>query len=137
MSYEQKRKDIQAFFIDNITIIDEEKIAWDNVGFTIPQDASTWIRFSIQNVDSNFASIGPSKIARRTGIVFIQVFSPKDSTTEESEFIVDEVVTIFENNLLSEVNFRSPSVKEIGVNSGWYQINISVPFFYDILTTIN
>ncbi len=137
MSYEQKRKDIQSFFSSNFLILDTEKIAWDNVAFSIPEDNSSWIRFSIQHIDSNYVSLGPNRRTRREGIVFIQVFIPSESNTLLATQIADEIAEIFETKTLSGVVFKSPTIREVGVDKKWFQLNATVPFYYDEITTIN
>lgn len=137
MGYEAARKSIQGFFSDNFTGVAATKIAWDNVEFRVPTDASSWVRFSLQHNISNYVSLGRNRLTRRRGLVFVQVFVPENSETLIASQIVDDVVDVFETNALSGVVFESPNVREIGTNGGWFQINISVPFYYDDVTTVN
>lgn len=136
MSYEQNRKDIQGFFSTNFTTLNSDKIAWDNVGFSIPEDKSEWVRVSIQNNVSNYVSIGPNRRTRRRGIVFIQIFVPENSETLVCSQIIDDIVNIFETKILSGTVFQSPNVREIGASRGWFQVNISVPFYFDDITIL-
>jgi hypothetical protein len=135
MSYEQKRKDIQSHFNTNFTGVASDKIAWDNVKFDIPTDDTAWVRISVQHNTSNYVSFGPSRLTRREGIVFVQIFVPEGSTTLEASQIVDNAVAVFETKLLSGVVFQSGDVREVGVSEGWFQINISVPFYFNDVTT--
>lgn len=136
MSYEQKRKDIQKFFADNFTGVATDKIAWDNVSFDIPKQEEPWVRLSIQNNISDYVSTGPNRRTRRKGLVFVQIFVPENSETLISSQLCDDVVDIFETKLLNGVVFFSPNVREIGNSDGWYQVNISVDFYFDDITTI-
>jgi hypothetical protein len=135
MSYEAARKAIQGHFSTYFTALAATKIAWDNVDFTIPTDESAWVRFSVQNNISGYKSFGRSKLTRREGIIFIQVFVPENTQTLLSSQIADNIVSIFETKLLSGISFQSPNVREAGVSNGWYQVNISVPFYFDDITT--
>lgn len=139
MSYSNIRKAIQGHIVTNLStgVVPIDKRAWDNVDFTIPSDGSSWIRISVQNNISNHKSCGPNKLTRREGIVFIQVFVVKDSETDEANTIIDALVAIFETKLLAGVTFKSPNVREVGLSEGWYQINISVPFWADDITTFS
>ena len=137
MSYEQARKDIQGHIATYLTAVDSTKIAWDNVKFNIPTDKSEWCRVSVQNNISNHKSFGPNKRTRREGIIFVQVFCIENTNTLSLNQITDNVVEIFETKLLSGVKFQSPNVNEVGVSDGWFQVNISVPFYFDDITTIS
>lgn len=132
MGYEQARKDLQGFIGSNYSAT---LIAWDNVDFTVPSDGSSWIRVGVKNVGSSFKSLGPAKVTRRTGIIFIQVFIPDGKTTKQADSITDTLVNLFETKLLQGFRFESPDVKEIGNNNGWFQVNIAVSYHFDDLTT--
>lgn len=136
MTYEANRKSIQGFFSSNFSGVAANKIAWDNVDFTIPDDESAWVRCSVQHNGSNFVSFGPNRRTRRLGIVFIQIFVPENSETLIASQLTDNVVDVFETNSLGGVVFESPDVREAGVTRGWYQVNISVPFYFDDITTV-
>lgn len=136
MSYEQKRKDIQGFFSTYFTGVSADKIAWDNVEFSIPEDKSSWVRMSVQNNISNYVSFGPNRRTRRSGIIFIQIFVPENSETLIVSQLTDDIVEVFETKLLNGVIFESPDVREIGVSNGWFQTNISVSFYFDDITTL-
>lgn len=136
MSYEQKRKDIQGFFATYFTALAATKIAWDNVDFEIPSDKSSWCRFSVQHNVSNFVSFGPNRRTRRQGIIFVQIFVIENSETLVASQLTDAVVNVFETKQLGGVVFESPDVREAGVSRGWFQVNISVPFYYDDITSL-
>lgn len=135
MTYEEARKKIQEHFITYANI-SSTKVAYDNVEFDAP-DNENWLRFSILNVGSSYKSIGLNKISRRRGLVFMQIFSKKGSTTLESEQLLDKIVAPFETKLLQNITFESPEVLENKINDNWYIINVSIPFFYDkiVITT--
>ncbi|RTL04573.1 hypothetical protein EKK58_10255 [Candidatus Dependentiae bacterium] len=135
MNYEQARKAIQGFFSSNFTALNANKIAWDNVAFQIPKTKEAWIRFSIQNNISGYKSFGKSKLTRREGIIFIQIFTPENTETLQASQLTDSITSIFETKLLGGVTFQSPDAREAGISEGWFQINISVPFYFDSITT--
>lgn len=130
MSYEQARKDIQDHISDNFTYLSSDKIAWDNVEYN-PKPNENWIRVSIQNNISEQVSFGPTVRIRRSGIVLIQIFVLKNNTTLEVNKITDALVNVFEVKNCPGVTFFSPRVNEIGISEGWFQTNISVPFYFD------
>lgn len=133
MSYSSIRKAIQSHLVANLStgVVPVNRRAWDNVVFSIPTDNTPWIRVSVLNNVSKYASIGSTKKARREGLVSVQVFVPTDTDTNAAYTIVDAVVAVFETKLLNGIIFRSPNVREIGSNEGWFQINIAVEFRAD------
>lgn len=135
MSYAQRRKDIQGHFAALFSGVPSDRIAWDGVAFQVPADRRPWVRFSLQNGSSLYADIGRDRRARRSGIVFVQVFTPDDSTTADAADLVDRAVAVFETRLLAGVTFESPRVSEVGPSDGWFQVNVAAPFWYDDMVT--
>lgn len=138
MSYETVRKEIQAYFANNFDGVTSDKIAWDNVSFT-PEEGEAWVRFSVQNNLSNFISIGgPSVKVRKLGIIFVQVFVPQGQGTLLADQIVDKVSNTLEaEQLTSGFTLQETSVQNVGNNNGWYQVNVSTPFYYDEIRALN
>ena len=136
MSYEQARKDLQGHFANNFTELPSTKIAWDNVEFTPPNN-SEWIRVSMQNVNSEYVSIGESRNTRRFGLLFFQIFIPENSQTLKMTEIIDKIVEVFETKTLSGFTFDPPNVNEVGITENWFQTNISVSFYYDEVISIS
>lgn len=132
MSYEQVRKDVQEFFSENFTGVEAEKIAWDNVSFT-PVNGEAWVRVSLQHNISNMVSVGgPNVKIRRFGILFVQVFVPEGNGTALAEQIADNVATTLEAKQMDTgLTFQETTKREVGVGAGWYQVNVSTPFYYD------
>lgn len=138
MSYESVRKEVQKHFYDNFTGVASDKIAWDNVSYS-PIEGQAWVRFSVQNNLSNFVSVGgPNVKVRKYGIVFVQVFTPEGNGTLLSDQIVDNVVNSLEaEQLTSGFTLQESSVQNIGNSNGWYQVNVSTPFYYDEYRAVN
>lgn len=137
MTYEQARKEIQSHFATNFTELSSDRLAWDNVAFSIPKDDKPWIRVSVQNNISNYVSVGSLRQIRREGVVSIQVFTVENTETLTASRIVDNIVDVFETHLANKVRFRSPNVQNIGISDGWYQVNIAVSFYFDDFKSYN
>jgi hypothetical protein len=131
MSSEQMRKNVQGFFASNFTGVEASNIAWDNVNFQIP--TTPWIRFGIQNTVANQVSTGgPSIKIRRGAIVFFQIFVPRGETTLVADNLADQIINVLECVSLSTgETFRAASKTEVGITDDWYQLNVSIPFYYD------
>lgn len=135
MSYESAIKAIQGHFATHFTDLSATRIAWDNVSFDVPKDKLPWVRFSVQPNGSSYKSFGKSRLTRRVGIIFIQLFTIENSETLIASQLTDKIVAVFETKLLSGVTFQSPDARPAGISNGWYQYNIAVPFYFDDITT--
>lgn len=137
MSFEAARKNIMAHFSSNFSGVAADKIAWDNVAFK-PVTGSPWVRVSIQGNLNNFASIGgPSIKVRRLGIVFVQVFVPEGTGTLVADQLADDIADALEaKQLLTGETFQASTKTEAGANNGWYQLNVSTPFYFDEQRTL-
>jgi hypothetical protein len=132
MSFESIRKNIQSYFLANFTGVSADKIAWDNVDFEIPENTS-WIRFSVQTLIADFVSVGGANVkVRSRGIVFVQVFVPRATSTLNIDVISDQISSVLEAVQLSTgETFSAVTKNDIGQSEGWYQVNLSIPFYYD------
>jgi len=115
------------------------QIAWPNRDFTPPAKAS-WLSVTIQAGDAaqiEFGSSADSVTHRHPGIVVVQVFTPANWGDKTALDLADSVAALFRRQRLSytdgSVLFRTPSVRTIGVDGAFYQVNVSVPFVRDYI----
>jgi len=113
------------------------QIAWPNRDFTPPSKAS-WIAVTIQAGDSAQIELGADKVVHRhPGLVVIQVFSPANWGDKTALDLADQVAALFRRQRLSytdgSILFRTPTVREIGVDGSLFQVNVSIPFVRDYL----
>jgi hypothetical protein len=94
-----------------------------------PQDAVEWVRLSIQNGDAYQASLGDNPVFRHPGIVFVQIFTPKDDGSGRAIELADIVDGIFRNAVFSGIRFRVPQLNKVPSDSEWYQLNVSTEFY--------
>lgn len=132
MSFENIRKNIQSYFQSNFNHLNFDKIAWDNVDFNIPVNED-WLRFSVQTITSDIVSVGSSSIKiRNQGMIFIQIFVYRSTSTLNSDIIADRICDIFEGvQLITGETFSSARKNDVGQSEGWFQTNLSIPFYYD------
>lgn len=114
MTYSDIRKVLEEAFVAGWT--DPAPIAWDNVQFTTPKNAS-WVRFTIVHGDSRNASIGDTGV-HRPGFISVQIFTLADGGTGEANRLADLVVGILQNKTLigttGKIFTFSTSVQVIG-----------------------
>lgn len=109
-------------------------LAWPNRGFAVPPERE-WIRLTILDGDTRQVSIGSpgANIHRHSGVIVIQVFVPIDSGTRTARDLADQAAAIFRNQRFDGIRCDVPSVREIGPDGVWFQVNMSCPFRRDEL----
>jgi hypothetical protein len=113
-------------------------IAWPNRDFTPPKGAA-WLRVSFADGDSRQITIGATNnFYRSVGVLYVQVFTPADTGDYEGRRLADELAGVFRSQHYDGatdevIRFRSPTIRTIGVDGVYYQVNCEVPFVRDTL----
>jgi hypothetical protein len=121
--------------------------AWDTATSTAPlmfdnldedpTDGAVWGRLTIKHTGGGRANIGPNGRFRRTGMIFVQIFVPKNSGTETADAIGEALVEAIEDaGGVGNVWFRDVAQREIGVNNEttYFQVNVEASFTFDRVT---
>jgi hypothetical protein len=107
----------------------EIEVQYDNVQFK-PRNHSYWVRASIREGESRSATLGAT-LHRTVGVVILQLFAPLDEGDGTLRDYADTFKAHFNSVDVSGVAFYVPSVNTIGRTKGWWQINVSCPFYVD------
>jgi hypothetical protein len=70
----------------------------------------------------------------RSGVCFIQVFTPLNQGTREADTLAQSARDIFEGTTLASnaIRFNDVIIREIGPDDGgWYQVLVECEFEYD------
>jgi len=86
---------------------------------------------------------GPYSTHRHPGMVVVQVFVPANWGDKTALDTADQVAALFRRQKVSlkddqdvewgAMQFRSPSVRTIGVNGAFFQVNVNIPFVRDYI----
>lgn len=114
----------------NTVWISRTPIDWDNVHY-IPIPETAWVRFRILGGFGQQMSTGAVPLHRNTGIIDIAIFVPLGSGTDVSKGHADFAMNIFRGWQSGGITCRTPYVTRAGEANGWYQVNVTVPFFRD------
>ncbi len=129
MSVSSDVQSIINHFVDNFGVAHPEiLIAHDNVNFTPPME--TWVRLSVSPASASTASVGASHV-RRTGLAFVQIFTPLDQGAGEALSLSDEIATMFRHLRLSKLLCGDPVSVRIGPDETHYQMNVQIPYRSD------
>lgn len=111
-------------------------IAWDNVpnGPALQaaiDDKEPWIRLTIQHGDSLTAGIGSSPCVRRTGLIMCQVFTDERIGSATAHQVATSLAQRLEYWQQGQLSTQASSVRRVGPQDSWYQINVTTPFRAD------
>lgn len=125
-TYSDQREIIESYFKQ--VWDDTCPILWNNTRKSPPK-SGRWIRFNILNGEGNQVSIGSTPLHRNAGLVSVQIFVKKGVGASQSYQLVDLIVAAFKRKQLDSVQFRTPSVLEVGEIDEWFQVNVTCPFY--------
>jgi hypothetical protein len=128
MSFATARRDIENRMNDNWATT---PIAWDNVHFNPPENGDPWVAFHIYEDATNRITIGNPGVHRISGTIVINIMVKENSGTAEARGYADTIGAIFRDAVFSGITCREVTLTPAGVNNGWYQLNLTIPFQWD------
>lgn len=129
MTYAAERQSIEGLFQTGWG--STTPVAWDNVEYT-PVSGTAWVDFRILNGSESAIVISGDQY-RNVGLVNINIFTPEGVGSSSARTLADTAAGIFRGVTVDDITFRAPSIRTLGVMNGWYQTNLSIPFFRDTL----
>ena len=127
MSSEAARRDIEKRFTSNwATTV----IAYDNVKFNKPEPDVSWCRLRIEETNVDRTNVGLPGKHRTYGDIIIEIYTPIGTGTRISKQYSDTIAEIFRDVQFSGITCREATPITVGEASGWWQVNLFIPFFY-------
>lgn len=123
---------------------------WDDAfGATVPtvhdnapdrrETKDLFAHFTVISGDSDQKSLGHSPRVRTTGIASINLYSPSGEDDSAvlalADRIRDEFSLVTVTGEGGTVVFQAASLKPMGRVGGWWQVNVSCPFYSDHIFT--
>jgi hypothetical protein len=110
---------------------------FDNENYDPPAN-TPWVRLAVRHRSSTLEAIGGSgygglNLFQRTGVCQIQVYTPLNQGTRQSDTLVQTARNIFEGVTLASnaIRFTNVNIVEIGPDDSWYVVNVDADFQYD------
>lgn len=132
MSFSTIRQNIETRFYDNwVGTNVNTAVRYSNEEFE-PNGTAPWVGIDILFSPSRNASIGSTLCVRRHGVIAIEILVPIDTGTGTQLTLVDEVVTLFENQQFNDINCEASVVEHVGVPSEGaehYKYRVGIPFY--------
>ena len=102
-----------------------------------PPASTEWVRAAVFHTGGDQDSLGGvnNRKFMRSGNITVQVFTPQDSGLSASDVLTEAVLAALEGLTFTLSNIRTygATINEVGPDNGWYQVNVDVPFEYDVL----
>lgn len=103
--------------------------AWDNKRFET-KGKKEFMRVNVQHQAGTKPALG-NPLQRRTGTVFVQIFTELDSDMRRSDALTQLVLDLFAKWPNLGVDLWDPTANEAGPDDAWFQVNVSATFQYD------
>jgi hypothetical protein len=102
---------------------------------TEPDKSALWCRFTILPANSKQKSVGApgANIFRTPGLAIAQLFGPLGQGDGDLLGKADDIIEAFCNTYTSGVHFGTPSIKQLGNDGSFWQVNIAMEFWIDQL----
>ena len=106
-------------------------VAYPNKQFDPPSD-DIWFRVAVFPGESRAASLSTAtRRWRNQGVLIVEVYVPTGQTDEDAVAIADDVVGFFRGVDLTGIVMQAPSIERVGLDEGFYRMNISIPYHAD------
>ena len=90
-----------------------------------------WARVTVKNAGSFISGIGNKPCTRTTGIVFIQLFAPLNSGTNDLSLLADKWSEHLQFYGESHLEMLEASILDVGEDNGYYQYNVNVAYRFN------
>jgi hypothetical protein len=109
-------------------------IVWGNVPFA--EQTGPYVALFILDGEGHQVSLGTPALRRWAGVIIVQIFVEQDTGTKLARQYADTIGAIFDRAQFSygssgTIRCRIPSITPVGIENGWFQINVEIPFIRD------
>ena len=96
-----------------------------------PPKSVIWARVTVKNAGSFISGIGNKPCTRTTGIVFIQLFTPLNSGTNDLSILADKWSDHMQFYSVGHLEMLEASILDVGEDNGYYQYNVNVAYRFN------
>lgn len=134
MDFNQERQLIETRFAtqwDERTPVDYANVAFTPPALTDP--LPYWARLTVRSGEGSQITLGENPEHRYVGLIYVQLFGPKNRGTKALRDYATIVAGIFTRYVEEGLICRTSYLQEIGETEGWYQINVVTPYIWNTL----
>lgn len=111
------------------------KVQYDNAPLDPPDDGTAlWVRFAVvlgENRQIDIGGSGGTNGYRRVGVAYASIFAPIETGDAAALTLADIVAAAFRSVTAGGVTYRTPTIRPLGRQGAWWQINVECPFYAD------
>ena len=128
MTFDTERQSIETRFQDNWT---ETEVKYANVKFSSKTEQE-WVALNIIPDMAKEQSLGTDPVQYRYwGDIVVQIFVKPNSGAARALQLAELVADIFRSAKFDNITVNTPRVAIVGVNDGWYQVDVISPYYRD------
>lgn len=120
---------ITSYYSTNVEVGLSLPTQYDNG--SMPVTTGAWARMTILSGTSAMAAFGSGGLHRNPGIVVIQIFDQLFKGDGAILTLADAIANLFRTKSVPPVQFRTPSIRNIGRSENLWQVNVELPFYHD------
>lgn len=134
MSLATIKEDIETRFVANWSGTTLDKVRFENVQFTPPENLE-WVSLDTIFANSTNAAIHSGLDTRVNGFIVIDCYGPPDDGSRGVLNLIDSASAIFENTQFNSIQCLAARPRHIGImntqgsDSTWYIYRVSIPFY--------
>ena len=110
---------------------------YDDTAKRVPEDGSVkWVRISIKHGNGSRSSLGRKDGSGKhtiSGVVFIEVYTPRENGLQASDIISAAFADSLRNFSDSDIWIGDVSENEMGEDGNWFRSDVVVEFSYDLI----
>jgi len=128
LTFEAERQALEERFSTNWS---ETDVKWPNVKFS-SKGRDEWVAFNYVPDLAREKSLGTDPVLNRYyGDIAIQIFVTPNSGAARALQLASLVSDIWRNVTFGEFTVQTPRLAIVGVNDGWYQVDVISPYYRD------
>ncbi len=108
-------------------------IAIDNIKFTPPNPPVKWVRISVKFNTGSQQTLGekPNRKFIHSGLIFIQVFTPINTGTDENDSLATESKNLLDGEHIQDLWMYNGRIETQPSDDQWYQQNVVIEFKFE------
>ena len=129
MGYETEQTTLESRFIQAWALIHSSiPVIYENSPISVPSSGS-FLKFEIHGVDADITGIGGSSTQHTsTNFISIIVSVEKGTGSKTAKGLADDAAAVFRGAEISGYLFKSPWIKRLGNQLGWFRYAVTIPF---------
>lgn len=129
-SYQSFAEDLRSDFKAGIVTPNSLPVQWENLPFQ-PEQNVLWIAYDHLHGDEDLISIGPPKIWRHVGVLFVRIYTALEKGSKAGRALADLIADRYRGSYTAGATFRGASISNGRREDDWYVTNAQVRYFAD------